>query len=37
MNEKQQNKSPLRGYGIYIIFAIILFGSFFFLNKSFQV
>jgi len=36
MNEKQQNKSPLRGYGIYIIFAIILFGSFFFLNKLFQ-
>ena len=36
MNEKKQNKSPLRGYGIYIIFAIILFGSFFFLNKLFQ-
>ena len=36
MNEKKQNKRPLRGYGIYIIFAIILFGSFFFLNKLFQ-
>lgn len=36
MNEKQQNKSPLRGYGIYIIFALILLGTFLFLNKMFQ-
>ena len=36
MNEKQQNKSPLRGYGIYIIFALVLIGSFFFLNKLYK-
>lgn len=36
MNEKQQNKSPLRGYGIYIIFALILLGTFLFINKMFQ-
>ena len=36
MNEKKQNKTPLRGYGIYIIFALILFGSFFFLQNLFK-
>ena len=36
MNEKKQNKSPLKGYGIYIIFALILFGSFFFLQRLFK-
>ena len=36
MNERKQSKSPLRGYGIYIIFALVLFGSFFFLQNLFK-
>ena len=39
-NPKKQNnqnpRGPLRGFGIYIIFALILFGSFFFLQNMFR-
>lgn len=34
MTRKPDNKKgPLRGFGIYIVFALILFGSFFFIQK----
>ena len=37
MNQQQpKRKAPLKGYGIYIIFALILIGSFFFLNNMFK-
>ncbi len=37
MQKKQQNKrGPFRGFGIYIIFALILLGSFFFINNLFK-
>lgn len=28
-----ENKGPLKGFGIYIVFALILFGSFFFIQR----
>ncbi len=36
MNKKPERKGPLRGFGIYIIFALIIFGTFFFLQDMYK-
>ena len=36
MTRKPEKKGPLRGFGIYIIFALILFGTFFFLRNLYS-